>query len=158
MGRGWLAVLNWERWMLRVFTIAARVILGLMFLLPGLTGITRDIPAGVLPLLEALSAMRYFIPLLSVVYVTAGLMLVSGWFVPLGLLLLAPILVNIVLAHLFLDLQTIGEPLLGVCLELWLLWRYRRCFRGVLSSRGWEHEEIRGGSGGSDGKEGAGGE
>ena len=122
--------------MIRILTTAARIVLGLMFLLPGLTGVVKSSPMTVRPLLGLLATMGYFLPLLSVVYVVAGIMLISGFFVPLGLILLAPVLINIALAHVFLDLTGNWEAFLGVCLELWLLWRYRGCFLGLLSLRG----------------------
>lgn len=60
-----------------------------------------------------LQASRYFFNLLKVTETICGILLIAGLFVPLVLVVLAPIIVNIVLVHAFLDPS--GLPL-GVSL------------------------------------------
>jgi len=62
-----------------------------------------------------------------------GLLLLVGRFVPLGLVLLAPVIVNIDLVHLLLEPS--GLPMAAVIsiLLVFLLWRYRDAFRGILN-------------------------
>jgi putative oxidoreductase len=59
------------------------------------------------------------------------LLLLIGRFVPLGLVLLAPVIVNIDLVHILLDPS--GLPLAAVIsiLLVFLIWRYRDAFRGI---------------------------
>ena len=90
------------------FTIIAhivRVILGLIFLVFGLNGFFHFItmagptgPAG--DFVIGLVKSQYFLPLMAFFQVLCGVLLLSGWLVPLALLLLFPITLNILLFHL----------------------------------------------------------
>ena len=86
--------------------IAARVLLGAVFLVFGLNGFFHFLPQPPAPpramaFAGALGASGYFFPLLKATEVVAGALLLLG-FVPIALILLAPIVVNIVAFHLFL--------------------------------------------------------
>ena len=70
---------------------------------------------------------------MSVVEILVALMLIAGRFVPLALVLLAPILVNIVAFHVFLDLKGIGLGAFFMVLEIFLAWAYRDSFKQVLA-------------------------
>ncbi len=59
-------------------------------------------------------------------------MLLSGKYVPLGLTLLAPITVNIVLLHIFLDTAGLPMAIIILALHIFLAWAYRGSFKGVL--------------------------
>ena len=63
--------------------------------------------------------------------VLGGLLLLIGRFVPLGLTLLGPVIVNIMLYHIFLD--TNGLPMAGVIslFALFLLWAHRDRFPAI---------------------------
>ncbi len=85
-----------------------RVLSGLMWLIFGLNGFFQFIPmpppapeAGAF--MGAMAATGYIFPLIKLSEIVASLTLLSGKFINFGLLLLAPILVNIILFHLFLD-------------------------------------------------------
>jgi putative oxidoreductase len=65
--------------------------------------------------------------------IVGGLLLLIGRFVPLGLVLLAPVIVNIDLVHILLDPS--GLPMAAVIsiLLVFLIWRYCDAFKGILS-------------------------
>jgi hypothetical protein len=69
---------------------------------------------------------------MKVVDILCGILLLVGRWVPLALTLLAPIIVNIVLYHLFLAPEGNGLALVILALEVFLFWAYRGSFRGVL--------------------------
>jgi hypothetical protein len=123
-------------------TIAARVLLGLVFFGIGLNGLLRLVPlppaeGAAAVFINGLIASRYFFPLLFVTYLLAGAALVIGCFVPLALTVLAPIIVNIAVMHLFVPssgAETCLAALVTV-LELFLAWSYRAVFRPLLSAR-----------------------
>src|ERR1700742_1263254 len=89
-------------------TIAARILMGLVFLASGVFGfITHfkfppDLPPDLLAYVQGMTASHYFLPLLKTTEVVCGLLLLSGRFVPLALVILAPIIINIFCTHLFL--------------------------------------------------------
>jgi hypothetical protein len=121
-------------------TIAARLALGLLFAVFGANGFLGFLPnPEVTPeggaFLGALAATGYMFPLIKGTELVAGLLLLSNRFVPLALVLLAPVVVNIVAFHAALSPAGIGMTLAVLGLELFLAWSYRDAFRGVLTAR-----------------------
>jgi uncharacterized membrane protein YphA (DoxX/SURF4 family) len=123
----------------RKLPTAARILLGLVFFVFGLNGFLQFLPAPPPP--EAAAAFAgalfktgYFFPMLKGIEVTAGVLLLSGRFVPLALALLAPIIVNIALFHVFLAPNPV-IPVLLLSLEIFLAWSYREAFAPMLAMR-----------------------
>jgi len=122
------------------FTLAARILLGLAFVVFGLNGFVHffapPAPAGEMATVFAgLMAARYLFPLMFAVMTLSGVLFLAGRFVPLALTCMAPILVNILGFHLAVDLGGIGPGAFLTALELFLAWRYREAFAGVLAAR-----------------------
>jgi putative oxidoreductase len=116
--------------------IIVRVLLGLMFAVFGSNAFLHFIPmppmqgdAGAFIGALVNSGYIYVIALLQVV--GGVLLLLGGRFAPPGLTLLGPVIVNIVLYHIFLDTQ--GLPMaIGVSsAALFLLWVYRSKFPAI---------------------------
>ena len=61
-------------------------------------------------------------------------MILTWRFLPLGLILLAPVSVHIFLAHLFLDQAGLTMAIVIIVLQLFLAWAYRDSFSGVLQA------------------------
>lgn len=80
----------------------------------------------------ALAATGYMYPLLKGTEFLCGLALLTGVLVPLALAMLAPVLVNILLFHIFLAPTGLGFVVLMALFELILVWTYREAFAGVL--------------------------
>ncbi|MDB5216003.1 MAG: hypothetical protein JWO86_3930 [Myxococcaceae bacterium] len=117
--------------------LAARVLLGLIFLVFGLNGFFHFLPQPPMSgppaaFAGALFASGYMFPLLKGTEVIAGVLLLSGRLVPLALTVLAPVVVNIVAFHLFLAPSGLALPILIVALGVFLAWSYRSSFAGVL--------------------------
>lgn len=116
--------------------IIARVLLGLVFAVFGSNAFLHFIPmppiegqAGAFITALASSGYLYVIGFLQVV---GGLCLLLGArFVPLGLTLLGPVIVNIVLYHLFLAPDGLGIAIVLSALALFLLWIYRFKFPAI---------------------------
>ncbi len=85
--------------------LVARVLLGLVFLFGSVTFFLNlipppaDMPERLKTFDEGLKASGYFFDLLKATELVCGLVLVTGLFVPLALVVLAPISVNIFLVH-----------------------------------------------------------
>jgi uncharacterized membrane protein YphA (DoxX/SURF4 family) len=127
----------------RYATIATRVLIGLLFTTTGLNGFLMFMPApdpstmapaGV-AFSAALYATGYMLQLASGVQLLAGLLLISGRFVPLALALLAPMVVNIFLFHVFLEPAGTVMAVVVVAAEIGLAWAYRDKFRPMLQAR-----------------------
>ena len=119
--------------------IVARSLLGLIFFVFGLNGFIHFLPQPPMPpaagqFVGALVQSGYLFTLLKVIEVLSGALLLSGRFVPLALVLLAPIIVNIAAFHIFLS-PGYGMVVLLLGLELLLAWAYRDSFRALLQPR-----------------------
>jgi hypothetical protein len=64
--------------------------------------------------------------------VIGGLLLLIGRFVSLGLTILGAIIVNIWCFHLLMAPEGLPPAILVTILELFLVWRYRNAFAGIL--------------------------
>jgi uncharacterized membrane protein YphA (DoxX/SURF4 family) len=119
---------------------AARILLGLVFVVFGLNGFLHFLPQPPMSgppaaFAGALAATGYMFPLIKGTEVVAGALLLSGRYVPLALTLLAPVIVNIVAFHAFLAPAGLALPVVVLALEIVLAWSYRASFRSVLQAR-----------------------
>ena len=123
---------------MEIVIIIVRILLGLLFVVFGLNGWLHFIPlppreGRAAEFIGAMIATGYFNVIL-VLQVVGGLLLLTGISVPLGLILLGPVIVNILMFHLFMDKKGIGLALFILVLWLFLLWHYRVSFAGVLQN------------------------
>jgi len=117
-------------------SITVRVLFGALFVVSGANKVVPLFPPPTLPdagasFVVALVATGYFLPLLGLIEVASGALLISGQFVPLALVVLAPIVVNIALFHAFL-VPSVPSIVLVVGGELFLAWQYRNAFSALL--------------------------
>ncbi len=107
-------------------TLVARILLGLIFFVFGLNGflnfipVPPNMPEKVMAFMNGLMASGYFFPLLKGTEVVCGLLLLLNAFVPLALVVLAPIIVNILMVHILLDTSGLPVALLIAALEIYL--------------------------------------
>lgn len=119
---------------------AARLFLGLVFTAFGLNFFLHFLPVPpaappAAAFAGALFASGYLFPLLKTTEVVVGLLLLGGRFVPLALAVLAPIVINIVAFHLFLDPSGAALSLAVLAAEVYLAWTYRAAFAPMLRAR-----------------------
>ena len=123
---------------MKIATIIARVLLGLMFVVFGSNGFLHFIPMPPMhgPSGDFIGAMAGsgYLQVVAALQVIGGALLLLGRYIPLGLTLLGPVIVNIVLFHVFLDRNGLPMALLVSALALFLLWRYRTNFAGLVQA------------------------
>jgi putative oxidoreductase len=124
---------------MKIASLIARYLLGLMFTVFGLNGffhfIPQPPPANPLALqFFGAVAMSHFADFFFAVQVIAGLLLLSGFFVPLALTLLAAELYNILAFHLTLS-PGIGPAIFAAILWVLVFLQYRESFRGILAAK-----------------------
>ncbi|MGH7782126.1 MAG: hypothetical protein ACREQR_20120 [Candidatus Binataceae bacterium] len=117
---------------MRVATLIVRILLGLVFLILGLNGFLLFLPNPAMPspamqFFGALFATGYMIPLLFATQIVGGILLLAG-VVPLGLVILAPVVVNIFFFHLFLAPEGLPLAIIVVIFESFLAWRHSGAF------------------------------
>lgn len=120
-------------------SLISRILLGLTFTIFGLNGflhfITIPHPEGVAgQFMGALVVSHFLIPVFAL-QVTAGVLLLANRFVPLALVILAPIIVNIVLYHILMAPHGLGLALVTTALWVMAFHRERAAFAGLFSSR-----------------------
>jgi len=123
---------------MKILTIIARILLGLIFVFFGSNGFLHFLPMPPLPqgvtgeYLHAFFASGY-VYVISGFQVAGGLLLLIGRFVPLGLTVLGAIIVNIWAFHLLMAPAGLPPAVVVTILELFLVWSYRDRFAGILS-------------------------
>ena len=121
---------------MKIATIIARVLLGLVFVVFGSNAFLHFInappmsgPAGAF--IGALMDTGYM-KVVASCQVLGGLILLIGRYVPLGLTLLGPVIVNILCFHIFMNHEGWQLASVVAALALFLLWRHRTNFAGLL--------------------------
>ena len=113
----------------------SRILLGLIFVVFGLNGslhfITTPQFRGVAGQFIGAIFTSHFYTVVFLTQIVSGLLLLANRYVPLGLLLLGPVIVNILGFHIF--MSTTNLPLALVVTALWLIVfvRVRSAFSGV---------------------------
>lgn len=117
--------------------IIARVLLGLVFAVFGsnaffhFLGPVPEMPGQAGAFINALMSSGY-IYVIAMLEVVGGLcLLIGSRFVAPGLMLLGPVIVNIVLFHIFLDHVVNPVAIAVALLALFLLWVYRFKFPAI---------------------------
>jgi putative oxidoreductase len=125
---------------MKILNLIARILLGLVFLVFGLNGFLNFINMGPLPpglagqFIGALALSHYFW-VIAALQVAGGALLLVNRYVPLGLTLLGPVIVNIVLYHVFLYPTGMVLPIVVVILWLIVFYAHRQYFSGIFVQR-----------------------
>jgi uncharacterized membrane protein YphA (DoxX/SURF4 family) len=129
---------------LRYVTIVARLLLALIFLPAGamyFLGMMPEPkeppPPAAMDFAMAMMKTGYLFQLVKAVELTAGVLFLINRFVPLALVLLAPVAVNICLFNLKLAPGISGVVTCVIIIVLWvyLAWAYRATFRPLLVAK-----------------------
>jgi uncharacterized membrane protein YphA (DoxX/SURF4 family) len=127
----------------RYIAPCARVVMGLVFFVCGLDGFFHFLPQpteppseGAMAFAIALFRSGYMFPLIKGTEVAAGALLLSNRFVPLALVVIAPVIVNIFAFHAFLAPSGVVLASVLVALEIGLAWAHRDAYRPLLAPRG----------------------
>lgn len=115
-------------------TVVVRRIFGLLFVAGPLATALHLVAEPALPpraaaFMGALARTGYMLPLLWSTEIVCGLLLLSGFLVPVALAMLAPVIVNIVAFHVFLAPSAMPPAIVVSALEIFLAWQYREAFR-----------------------------
>ncbi len=120
--------------------VVARYLLGLIFFAFGSNGFLHFMPQPPMSgapadFMRALAVTGYMLTLVKLTQVLSGLLLLANRFVPLALALLAPVVVNIVAFHLFLDLAGLWHGVVVLLLEVFVAYAYRDAFAPMLEAK-----------------------
>ena len=124
---------------MKITVLIARNLLGLMFVVFGLNGFLHFLkPPPSTGLAQqfgmALGMAHYWEPVFAL-QLLGGLILLSNRYVPLGLVLLGPVIVNILLYHILMDPKGIPPGLVAFLLWLVVFYSVRSAFAGIFAAK-----------------------
>src|SRR5579872_4531569 len=125
---------------MKITSIIARYLLGLIFTVFGLNGFLNFIhqppPTNPLTLQFLVSVSQsHFAAFFFAIQVLGGLLLLSGYFVPLALTMLAAELYNILAFHLTMAPSSIAPAFVACVLWVLVFVQYRNSFNGILAAK-----------------------
>ncbi|WP_099159186.1 DoxX family membrane protein [Virgibacillus ndiopensis] len=125
--------------MSKILSYISRYLLGFIFLVAGVNGyfvlFNLDPFIETSPEAMALFEFDYLLTVEKSIEILCGVLLLINRFVPLALAILSPIVINIMLLHLFLDHSLLPLAVLLVVMHSYLLYFYRRNFIRLLEKR-----------------------
>jgi putative oxidoreductase len=123
---------------MKIAILITRILFGFAFFASGLSGILHlGKMTGMSPdstTFVTLMMNHGYMNFVSLLMLIAGLLVLVGRFVPLGLVILGPILVNILMFHILFEHRGISVGIVLTVLELFLIWVYRLSFRGLFDA------------------------
>ena len=110
-----------------------RFFLGSLFLIAGLNKVFEfmkpmEFSGGAQKMVSVIMQSGYLWETIAAVEIIGGMLLISSYFVPLGLAVLAPVVLNIVLFHLYLDANGLILSFVLAFFEGYLIYIYREKF------------------------------
>ena len=127
---------------MKIATVIARVLLGLIFLVFGLNGFFHFIPMPPPPPESAAThfftavSSTGFMTVVFILQIVGGLLLLLNFLPVLGLTILCPIAFNIVLFHATMEPSGLPLALVVTVLSLFLIWAYWEHYRHLVRQPG----------------------
>ena len=124
---------------MKIIATIARIILGCVFVLFGLNIFLQFLhmpppPSGPTGDFAKALFVSHFFYVVGALQVVGGVLCLAGRFVPLGLTLLGPVIVNILLFHILLNPAGLPMAIVVSVLALIVLWYHRAAFAGLVKS------------------------
>ena len=120
---------------MKIAALIARVLLGLLFLVFGLNGFFQFLhmppPTGLAAQYFGVLFVSHYLVPVFLLQVIGGALLLANRYVPLGLLLLGPVLVNILIFHSLMAPEGLPMALFATVLWLVVFAGVRKAFTGV---------------------------
>jgi uncharacterized membrane protein YphA (DoxX/SURF4 family) len=123
---------------MKIATIIARILLGLMFVIFGLNFFLNFIhspppPPGLAGDYFKVFAASGYMYVVGAMQLLSGVLLLIGRFVPLALTILAAMIFNIWTFHILMDPKDLFPmAIIAIVLEVFLIWSYRDRFAAIL--------------------------
>src|SRR5215213_10946574 len=120
--------------------IIVRVLMGLLFLFASIPVLLNLFPPPELTgktkiFMEGVGASGYLFPLIKITELLCGIAFVSGFFVPLATVVIAPIIVNIFFTHLFIDTAGLPVAIALVLANIFLAYANWNKFKPLLEAK-----------------------
>src|SRR6476620_4686387 len=108
---------------MKIVILIARLLLGLVFVVFGLNGflnfIKGPMPTGLAGQFVGALVLSHYFWVVAAIQIAGGVLLLVNRYVPLGLVLLGPVIVNIICYHVFLN--PVGMGMAVLVTALWFI-------------------------------------
>ena len=125
---------------MKIAVVIARILLGLIFLVFGLNGFLNfmhmPMPTGVAGQYVGALFVSHYLAVVLLIEVVGSVLLLSGQFVALALVLLGPVIVNILLFHSTMAPSGLPPALVAAVLWFVIFAGHRPAFAGIFSQKG----------------------
>ena len=126
---------------MKIAVIIVRSLMGLLFLFASITFLFKlitppPLTGAMKTFSDGLQASVYLMPTVKIIELGCGLAFLSGRFVPLATVPIAPIIVNILLVHAFLGPEGLPLALCLVAGNAFLAYHHRASYKPLFQSRG----------------------
>lgn len=117
-----------------------RTLMGLLFLFASIVVLLNLVPkpeltGTVKTFNDGIDSVGYFIPMLKVTELLCGLAFITGFYVPLATVVIAPIILNIFMFHAFVDHAGLPVAIFLVLANIFVAYCYRDSYKGLLRAK-----------------------
>lgn len=125
---------------MKIAVIIVRVLMGLLFLFASIVVLFKLVPqpelaGNVKVFMDGVNASGYLITLIKVTELLCGIAFVTGRFVPLATVVIAPVIVNIFLFHVFVDTSGLPVAIFLVLANLFLAYANWEKYKPLLMAK-----------------------
>ena len=126
---------------MKIAALISRILLGLVFTVFGANGLhpflpmPKELPPGAAGQFTGALFTSHYVMVVALVQFVGGLLLLSGYYVPLALAILGPVIVNILCFHIFMLREGLGLALVVAVLWFVLFSYYRKSFAGLFEAK-----------------------
>lgn len=125
---------------MKIAVIIVRVLMGLLFLFASIVVLFNLFPQPELTgrvkiFMDGVNASGYLLPLIKITELLCGIAFVSGYFVPLATIVIAPIIVNIFFFHAFVDTSGLPVAIFLVLANIFLAYANWDKFKPLLEAK-----------------------
>lgn len=116
-----------------------RILMGLLFLFASITVLANLFPEPELTgikktFMDGIKASGYLLPLIKITELVCGISFVSGYFVPLAAIVIAPVIVNIFLYHIFVDSTGLPVAIFLIAANGFVAFYHREKYKALLQA------------------------
>jgi putative oxidoreductase len=125
---------------MKIAVIIVRILMGLMFLFASVVVLFNLVQQPELKgtakiFMEGMLATRYLLPLIKITELLCALAFLSGFFVPLAVVVIFPIVVNILFYNAFVMPEGLPVAILIFLADLFLAYAYRKHYQPLLAPK-----------------------
>lgn len=125
---------------MKIAVIIVRTLMGLMFLFSSIVVLFNLMPQpelkGDVKLFnEGMKASVYLMPLIKIIELLCGIAFISGRFVTLAAVVIFPIIINILMFHIFLAPEGLPVAILLLLGDLFLAYNYRENYKTLFAAK-----------------------